>query len=338
MQNNKRSFFIDYIKYFCALEVIWLHSVNIKDSLIGMEEIINNIVMKIMSVIPPVELFFVFSAYFFFFKNPNRIALLRWIKRFGITYFIYSILYLPQITAHFAGRKLFLNIISLIRQYLFTGYGLMGWYIPALAWGGIIVYGLSRLNERLSSRYISRIIISFIAVISILGSSYYYVIPINPMSLFNKVFGGIGILRGIIFVYIGYELASSDLKDKIEAKDILITAFLWLSMTLETTFVLTQGFALNTQGMLTRYLYVYFFSVIIFKIKNCALFINRSKCTDVGKMSASIYFTHVFIIGILAFIKIPILVWAITVVITSFMAKLIVLGDKKGISICKFLL
>lgn len=337
MQKSKRSPFIDYIKYFCALEVIWLHSVNVKDSLGGMEEIVNNIVMKIMSVLPPVELFFVFSAFFFFSKHPNRSVLLHWIKRLGVTYVIYSILYLSQITSHFAGRGILLNTISLIRQYLFTGYGLMGWYIPALVWGGVVVYGLSMLNERLNNRWLSRLIIAVIVLLSMFGSSYYYLLPINPMSLFNKVFGGIGILRGIIYIYIGYELSSIDFKDRIGVKEIFGALILWLSMTLATTFVLSQGFALNTQGMLTRYLYVYSLSVLIFKMKNYALFTSESKSTDVGKMSASIYFTHVFIIDILSFIKIPILVWTITVAITSFVAKVIVLGNKKGVPICKYL-
>lgn len=337
MVETKRNTVIDYVKYFCALEVIWMHTVNVCDSLTGILAIVNFIVMKIANILPPVELFFVFSAYFLFSKKPDFHRVLKWERKLYVTYLMYSVLYIQQITEHFAGRHFLLNIVSIIRQFFFTGYGIMGWFIPALAWGGIVVYLLFKLNECLGHRWVSHSVIFVLIIMSMLGSTYYHVLPVNPISVFYKLFEGIGILRGIIFTYIGYELSNKELNSKIGKKEVFSAIALWCIMTTLIYYTQSRGLGLNTRGMLTKYMYVYFLSIILLKLKNYEVCLQAGP-TDLGRMSVIIYYIHAFFINIINCIENPFLLWLVIMIVTSVIAKVIVCGDKQGIRFCKYLI
>lgn len=328
MERKHRNAFIDYIKYICALEVVWMHTVNISE-LSG--SLLNNIIMKAASILPPVELFFVFSSFFFFKRKPNVNSVVNWAKKLYITYIFYSLFYLKQITEHFHGRSTLLNIVSLVRQFFFTGYGIMGWFVPALLWGVIITFLLSKLNG--GKKHFSRIIIFIVSILCMAGSSFYNVIPHNPMYYFNELFEGIGVLRGIIYVYIGYELSEVEISRHINKKEIIRCAVTWVVMQCMIVIVNQNEWGLNTRGLISKFLYVAFLSAIIFKIMLCSE-AHFKKSTDLGKISAFIYYIHSFLINITPFITNAILQWGVVVLVSTILGKIIVYGE---IKICKLL-
>ena len=334
---NKRNVFIDIIKYLCAVEVIWMHSVNISPSLNQIMQIINTIFMKITTILPPVELFFVISGYYLFLKKPDSKRVITWEKKLYITYFLYSFLYLRQITEHFAGRSFILNVLSVIRQFFFTGYSIMGWFIPALAWGVMVVYGLGIIEKKIGTRLFSRLIIGVLSILSAIGSTYYYVFPNNIMDIFIKLTGGIGILRGIIYVYIGYELAEFDIEKQIKKSELLLAAGLWCVMTILAMYSQENGLGINTRGMITKYMYVFELSLIIMKLSKKEIFTKMNGC-NLGKISLVMYFTHVFILEHFVISNYPLLCFFVAVLGSTFIGELIVKGREKGIRIFKYYL
>lgn len=334
---QERNIFIDTIKYLCAIEVIWMHSVDPCTDLNSIMSIVNDIVMKIATVLPPVEVFFVLSGYFLFIKQPSFKAILTWEKKIYITYFLYSFLYLRQITEHFQGRSFFMNTISVIRQFFFTGYSIMGWFIPALAWGGAVVYVLLIIERRTNTRIYSRLFIFILAALSAIGSTYYYLFSKNPMDLFINLTGGIGILRGIIYVYIGYELTNVELEKKIAKKEIYLSIVMWGIMTLLIYCSQKNCLGVNTRGMITKYIYVASLSIVIMKLSTHVK-MGSLKSLAIGKISLVMYFTHVFIIEHIAFVSSAFGKFVVAVVVSSFCGLLLAKGKDRGIRLCKYFL
>lgn len=290
---DSRNKAIDIVKLGCALLVLFLHTINMyRLQLNGFIGYFDDFVYRIIWFINPVEFFFVFSAYFLFSKELNYKNLAKVIKRLSILYCFWSLLYINNIISIInESTTLVYSIIKIIRLLFIMGTGGHMWYMLSLIYSLIFLYPiLKRKKEK------TAFILSFLFyLINLLGDSYYNVLPTGmglyqPFKFFIGVMGGnLYLLRGPLFIMIGYMLAHKKIVLNLGPSFILFIIFGILN---NIELDLLKFYSMGMQYSITIFkpFVVYIFCFIITNT-NINLNINTiffSKC------STCIYFAHIF--------------------------------------------
>lgn len=144
---NTRSYAaVDVAKYVGALLVVAIHTFPFVD----FSESFNLFFISTICRLA-VPMFFVCSGFFLFkkirrgsgYEEENKAALLHFLKRLGILYLVWTVIYLPYTIWNFAANGFsFMVLIGWIRDVLLNGSYYHLWFLPALMLGGAIVYWL----------------------------------------------------------------------------------------------------------------------------------------------------------------------------------------------------
>lgn len=314
---NKRIYLIDIFKYICAIFVVYFHVINIKE-FYGIADIAKNFLNIISKFIVPVEFFFIVSSFFFFLKKPNKEKVLKYVKRLGILYMLYGVLYIGVITENFEGRSIFYNIASLIKQIFITGYSWHGWYIPALIYG---ILGVYLIQKKCKPKLFWGIIIS-ITVLALLGSSYYYILPFNPMEKVLKIFNSIGLFRAPIYIALGLYISekyNNEQYNKSAKKNLICWIIFFILSIVENYFLEKYKLGLSYEITIFKILVTYFMlkTILSFDIKIKENVKLQNISSFLGKCSTVIYFAHMSLKYVFDNIFTPYIEWYLIIIVLT---------------------
>ena len=287
---NKRNSVIDIVKYISACTVVFLHVINICN-FTGIQNSIKIIMYEVVRFLPPVEFFFITAGYLFFIKKPNKEKLYKYIKRLIVLYLLYMLFYIDVMVQHFPGRPIWYNILSFINQVFFVGYSSFSWYMVSLIYGIIIVY---ILNKYIKNKKIINGIICIIIIINLLRTTYFYTMPSVLQFIFSKM--PIGILRGTIYIYLGFLIANK----KVENESLIKNLFLWIIFfccSIVEKKVLSMFNIGDIFNTLVSVIFMTYYLLKTLLILNSKIKIKdnmKSVFTFLGKASTVIYFLHMF--------------------------------------------
>lgn len=247
---------IDIAKLVSALLVVCIHTFPFAD--ISMNA--NFVVVSILARLA-VPFFFISSAYFFFRKidfhksyrdSENKAVLIKYLKRLGKIYLIWSLLYLPYnfILIHQGGFSI-VSVIRYLRDVLFTGSYYHLWFLPSLMFSitvsyyTILKFGVKKTMVFSSVCYI----------IGMMGNLYPNLIEQIPVighlfELYETVFVTTrnGLFFGMIFVTLGaYAIRYPN---KAEQNQISLYAGMsFVLLVIECLFLKLNGFIYDLSSM-----------------------------------------------------------------------------------------
>lgn len=202
---------------------------------------------------------------------------------------------MPFFEANNAKSLLFALAKAFRRFFLIGSEGHM-WYVLSLIYSLIILKPF--LNVTSNTKFKVRIawgISVALYVISLLGDSYFYILPsecafANLLDILRKVLGSMYLLRGPLFIMIGYELAYS----REQKMGVLSSLLLWLGLAIANNAELyyIKSIDLGVQYSITilKPITVYAFWKFILKLKNPLL----EHSSFFAKASTIMYFSHIF--------------------------------------------
>lgn len=310
MSEKNRDARIDLLKFICAFLVLFLHTANLGKPYGNiLEEGIAQALYYVVWSINPVEFFFVASAYFLFKKLNNlsndeyarKIRL--YIQRLIVLYLFWSLFYLGPILIPFFEvtdiKSLLFAFAKAFRRFFLIGSEGHMWYVLSLIYGLIILKPF--LNIASNNRFkviVSWAISIFLYVISLLGDSYFYILPAhcgfaNCLDILRKVLGSMYLLRGPLFIMIGYELAYAK-EEKTKKTGIPYFLFLWLGLAitnnLELYLIKSMGLGIQYSITILKPITVYAFWKFVLKLKVPSL----KNSSLLAKASTIMYFSHIF--------------------------------------------
>lgn len=310
LSRDNRDTRIDVLKSICAILVLFLHTANLgKPYANVIEEKLSTVLYFLVWTINPVEFFFIASAFLLFKKFVETMELdydkkfRVYIRRLVVLYLFWSLFYLDALFASFFEindvRELILAVVKLFRRLFLIGSSGHMWYILSLIYGLILLKPF--LNEQVNDKKKLRIawgISSLLYVISLFGDSYFYVLPkycflANALDLIRSVLGSMYLLRGPLFIMIGYSLAHSK-EERSTRVDILVSFLLWIGLAaannieLITIKSLNLGlqYSITVLKPITSYAMWHFIQKLPIPSLPCSSFL--------AKASTVMYFAHIF--------------------------------------------
>lgn len=307
MAKKYRDARIDLMKFICAFLVLFLHTANLgKPYGNAIEDGMARVLYYIVWSINPVEFFFVASAYFLF-KSINGSSdddytkkIRRYIQRLIVLYSFWSLFYLDSLFVPFFeatnAKFLIFALARAFRRFFLIGSEGHMWYVLSLIYSLIILKPF--LNVTSNNKFkvgISWGISIALYVISLLGDSYFYVLPVdcafaNVLDILRKVFGSMYLLRGPLFIMIGYELAYA----KEQKMGAFCSLFLWLGLAVannaELYYIKSMNLGVQYSITILKPITVYAFWKFILKLKNPSI----EHSSFLAKASTITYFIHIF--------------------------------------------
>lgn len=304
---------LDVLKYIAALFVIVVHVYTVFEN-----PYVNHFVVQVMGRIT-VPFFFSCSAFMVARRRKEPGYLMKYTKSLLITYFIFSLIYLPY-GLHYVfqavGFKLWLIPLIFLGGFFYVGTYYHLWFIPALL---IALWLVDWCLKRMSYRQV--IILGIGLFLFGALETYYFVLP---SSIFHKVFDLLisllyttrnGIFFGLIFVAIGYQ-----------AFDEPISVHGWLAFLCFILFVIEAYYLLpketldfNFLLMQVPFTYCFFHFIVHWEHR-----IQRDT-RKIRGYSTDYYFWHLVVLEFILFLKLPIpgyLIVVCTIVGTHYFSKI----------------
>lgn len=281
--------FIDIAKFFCALLVVMIHCLEIRNNRIA------SFIVDCFSA-QAVPFFFIVSGYFFAKKidcgMKLRSLFILCVKNWILLYLVWAVLWLPYYINLYSGRyeSAIMIIIAIFRRVFLAGQGVY-WYLLVLAEAAFIIGLLVRykLYKVLYAICVIGLIMGFLYDANIVGFGMdrMHQIFYTIFSWSNNV-----LMKGIPYVGIGYIFWKRENLLKITTKEAI---FIYL---------------LSCAGAITIYIMDMRSLLILYPLQAISLFlmtykltesnINTSLTKQLGNLSTAIYFLHtVFIYGII---------------------------------------
>ncbi|MFD0671343.1 acyltransferase [Cohnella sp. GCM10027633] len=210
---------IDAMRFVAVILVLCIHT----DALKSIDETLNFGLVNVLARIA-VPFFFMAAGYFLYdkiSKHPKSVDrassghLMRYVKRIAGIYLFWSLVYFPY---DFRGKyevndhRLWPSISDYIGNFFLQGGHFHLWYLPALIYATLLLYGASRL---FSLRTV--VSISFgIYVVGLFGNSYYGFVAgdasiANAYARYAELFGDTrnGLFFGFLYVSVGAFIRAS---------------------------------------------------------------------------------------------------------------------------------
>ncbi len=190
---------LDFAKFVAALFVVAIHSQPFSG-------LVNDIVINVLARIA-VPFFFLVSSFFFFRRNPDKEQLYHYIKRLLLLYAFWFCIEFPITFLHLfiePDRPIFISLLILVRNFLFSSTFQGSWFIIALIEGVSLVWWISR---RLSNR--SLVVVGVVIFFGILiQTTYFSLLPLGfqrVFSFFRQAIGPVELsfFSGFLFIVIG---------------------------------------------------------------------------------------------------------------------------------------
>lgn len=299
----KRNASIDYLKIFCAIIVVYLHTVNLSGDIHGPQILLRLFSFAVWAVCP-VEVFLLITGIFYFrsafdyetnrFTKNHEIRLFHYIK----LYFLWSLLYVPNLILRLIelgqeGKSLVYVLLLLVKRVFFTGTTGILWYMLGIIYGIVLLkFLLSKFKD-----YQVGIISLLLYLISLLGGSYYHFLDFIPLiknivDSAQQFTGHFYLMRVPAFLMIGYYFNKCNLINRAKSYNRILIIFLYVCSVL----------CIFAERMLCYYFelgnsYPNFFCCLVTPTLLFLVTISFSKESSLvssflGDCSSTIYFTH----------------------------------------------
>ncbi|WP_314587731.1 acyltransferase family protein [Paenibacillus terrigena] len=203
---EQRDHALDLTKLIMAFLVICIHT----DPLESYSDTGNFILTRVIARVA-VPFFFMTAGYYFFVKSRSMSQFVKYMKKLGVTYVLWSVIYLP-VNMYVWMNEGFTKewLLHYIKQVIFIGTYYHLWFLPALMCAITIVYFL---QQRMQLRWIAAISI-LLYTIGLLADSYYGLAVQAPV--LNDIVNGYlavfeysrnGLFFGLPFVALGALIA-----------------------------------------------------------------------------------------------------------------------------------
>ena len=197
----KKTASFDIAKFICAFLVISIHTYPLMD----IHPTLNLILVSGIARIA-VPLFFVISAYFFF-QHQDENYVMKYLKKIGKLYLIWSLIYLPFYILQNYQSGLVVMVVRYIRNFFFLGSHYHLWFLPALMFALYVVNKLSKYFK-LKQILVISVCLYFIGHLGNIYVNELYQVPI--LGTFYQMYRNIfettrnGLFFGIPFIAMGY--------------------------------------------------------------------------------------------------------------------------------------
>ena len=280
MISEKKEFIaVDYMKLFCALLIVGLHT----SVFAGVSEQAAFVFDEIVSRIG-VPFFFLASGFFVAGKVEDGAKLMQYIKRLLLLYLVYSAIYLPQMILVWKreGRAVTEWVSIFLRKFFLVGtYGQL-WYFAGLALAVVLLYLLVKLLKLPVA--VNFTIAVMLYIVGVLGSTYktwFASLPAirNILLGYYDIFETTrnGLFFGLLFVMSGYYLRIYADKIKAGRKYIVFAGFLAVMLVAEayfaSQFVIAEGFDMT--------FFLFPFSIFLF-LGVCSVKVSKQQL-EIGK-------------------------------------------------------
>ena len=224
----KKTASFDIAKFICAFLVISIHTY----PLLGIHPTLNLILVSGIARIA-VPLFFVISAYFFF-QHTDENYVMKYLKKIGKLYLIWSLIYLPFYLLQNSHNGLVIMVVRYLRNFFFLGSHYHLWFLPALMFALYVVNKFSKYFN-LKQILMMSAILYFIGHLGNIYVNELYQVPI--LGTFHQLYMNVfettrnGLFFGVPFVAMGY-LCAQKLKPQSQGfwcKWIMISIVLYAS-------------------------------------------------------------------------------------------------------------
>ncbi|MCL2593529.1 MAG: acyltransferase [Defluviitaleaceae bacterium] len=189
---------IDVLKIILAIFVVMIHT----NPFLSVSAYLNLFVVDALARLA-VPLFFMSSGFFLASKLHDFRAVLNYIKKIVLLYLIWSIIYLPINVYNIMQDPSFLRLY--IQRFFFEGSYYILWFLPALAFGSILLYFLRNL-----SKFTLAVLCVVLFAVGSLGQSYYSLA--NPPEIYYQMF--LTTRNGLFFAlpFLGFGFIAKSLK------------------------------------------------------------------------------------------------------------------------------
>lgn len=257
-----------------------------------------------------VPYFFAISGYFYIKAlQANKKVFLKQVKRIGIVYLVWTIIYLPMLIEKFG----FHNIKGMLKDVVFNGSSYQLWYIPALVFAYVVITVMYKSGVLKYFSYFSLCLY----VIGVLCVAYSQTDVLKNIGIFQQIISHryFNIFRrfvlfGLPLFNMGYFI--DKINEKISNKKVYIA-----SAVLFVLFFVEQLAVIRTDGktIMTFVLYPFIFCIFVL----CLRFpnIGNNTLASVCRIYSNLlYFSHVLIYKIVSSIIIinPVLFFLLPVV------------------------
>ena len=289
--SSQSSNFTDLVKFVMSIFVVAIHAHFMRGNA-ALDMLISDVIGRI--AVP----FFFIAAAFFLFRHSNdenfgkRVA--KYATRMTLLYAVCTLIYIPAIINWNKGK---VSLAKWIKLIFFEGSYRQLWFLPALVFAVLFVYGLYRAG--MSTKLIFAISVPLYIIGCAFHSFYKPLINFEFISEYAKdyytVFGTTrnGIFFGFIYVALGALLATHSLKLK---QPVAWLGFALSSLCVVAEVLIIEEFAITSKGM-GMYISVFFAALFLFWISvNTKLFsrLPNKPFKILRKLSTYIYFSHTF--------------------------------------------
>jgi len=162
---KERDHALDMTKLIMAILVICIHT----DPLESYTDTGNFILTRVIARVA-VPFFFITAGYYFFVKSRSKTQFMQYMKKLGVTFLLWSVIYLP-VNLYIWNTEGFTQawLLQYIQQVFFVGTYYHLWFLPALMLAIAIVY---YAQKRMSLRLIAAISL-VLYLIGLLADAYY---------------------------------------------------------------------------------------------------------------------------------------------------------------------
>lgn len=330
---------IDYIKLFCALLVVGIHT----GPFLSVDETLNFAYTQILGRMA-VPFFFIASSYFFFkkiqlcdsVKEQNKV-LKQYIWRIARLYFIWSLIYFVFVLYGWISDGFtIVSLLRYIRNFFFTGSYYHLWFLPAMI---VSVYMVFFLKDRMHCKNMILLATAFYLIgmtVNVYGD---LLVDIPVISTIVKGYLSVfettrnGVFFGFIYTVIGYLLAKSKHLFTKQAS-LSLFVFFFICFIVEACLLKQAGIMNNLTsmyGMLVP-LEFFLFSYLLYFPS------TSSSSVVVREMSTLIYVIHIIFSTLLSYI--PMIaghsfVYYIAVCFVSVFASYVIIKMSKNIPVVR---
>lgn len=319
---RKRAYYsLDLFKYISALLVVAIHVNPFSD----LSETFNAYFIADVARLA-VPFFFACSAFLHFQKRKslNQVNLIRYEKRIGLLYLVWSVIYLPYILySIFSADSLWIGFIREVRDFFFTGSYYHLWFLPALMFGMFLLYEMIRRLSFSISALICLILYLVGYLINIFGALW---LNVPLLNLIYNMYIGIfstarnGLFFAPVFLLIGYLLANTRRMNMKAA--MLGFIFSYILLIAEVYLYMKLGLYNDLSCMFLSLIpLTYFLMTVLLNLK----LKRRPIYAELRKESTIIYTSHILFVMPL-FILFPqahLVVYLLSLALSTFLAYLI---------------
>lgn len=296
---NKRNYYVDILRYFLALDVVFIHQHPLQDFSFNFGYFITVIMPRLAN-----PLFFMISGYYFINKlleQHGKGVYLKYIYKTIKPFFLWSIIYF--IYDHKDALNFDLNtFITYITHSSGNSFHL--WFILALLKALTIVTLLYKIKCFNISIYLA----VFIWVIGVLGNSYSFITTQIPV--LESLGSIIGEHMALPFTIFGYYAGRMNEKWKYKRKRLVLIA-LFLVISILAIFEINLLLKVNVNGNFNNPFGPYILSILLFlivlNIPNKGNYLIKSISTKCKVASIYIYYSHVLVIHLFDYINVNVL-------------------------------